>query len=79
MYAIYLYFQESALWLSNSIIILEIIGKTVLLLQPKIILSIKDKASSNLSSGMNSSSDNDKLFGVSQSSSISSSISIAYL
>ena len=54
-------------------------GKTVLLLQLRIILSIKEIASSNLSSGMNSSSAIDELFGVSHSSSIVSSISIAYL
>ena len=48
-------------------------------MHPKIILSIKDKASSNFSSGINFSEDKEVLVGVSQLSSISSSISIAYL
>ena len=80
IYAIYLYFHcSSEEWLINSIILSLVIFNNFSSSTTSNNLVNKEQASSNFLSGMNSSDINVILFGLSQSSSIVWSNSIAYL
>ena len=77
--AMYWYFQCSFEWLSSSITVDDVSSRQLAGPTARISRSRRERASSSFSSGMKLSSEIDVLLGVSQSSSMVSSICIPYL